>query len=57
MMWVEENLRTINFVLFYIFFIDVHPRKVNAIMALCYRCLLGGRLIGLAFDPLACNEG
>lgn len=35
----------------------MRPGEVNAIVARARRCLLAGRLIGLAFDPLAHSEG
>lgn len=37
-------------------FIDTLPEEGNAITACC-RCLLGGRLMTLAFDPVARSEG
>lgn len=35
----------------------MRPRRAKCHHGPCYRCLLGGRLIGLAFDPLAHREG
>ena len=41
----------------FFYFIDMHPRRGKCHHGLRYRCLLGGRLIGLAFDPLAHGDG
>lgn len=50
-------LGTINFVWYLFLFYWYAPWGGKCHHGLRYRCLLGGRLIGLAFDPLAHSEG